>query len=75
MFVHVFILLYLEADFQLWEDLCGVALRELSSNKELNQMTFEIVGMLLSDNEFYYDKQWFLPKVASKFSISDKTIE
>lgn len=49
-------------------------LKEISSPKELNQMTFEIVGMMLSDSRFDADEQAFLSKVASTFGISEKTI-
>ena len=50
-------------------------LKEISSHKELNQITFEIIAMLLSDNEFDTDEQVFLSKVISEFGISDETIE
>lgn len=61
------------SDLQLAE-LCE-KLKELSSPKELNQMTFEIVGMLLADTVFDHDEQAFLAKVAASFGISDKTID
>ena len=61
------------SDLQL-DALCK-ELKEISSPKELNQITFEIVGMLLSDSEFDTDEQAFLSKVAVAFGISEKTVE
>lgn len=49
-------------------------LKELSSLKELHQMTFEIVGMLLSDSSFDADEQAFLSTIAVAFGISAETI-
>lgn len=54
--------------------LCG-KLKELSSAKELNQMTFEIIGMLLSDSEFDSDEQLFLTVVTTAFEISEQTVD
>lgn len=50
-------------------------LKEISSRKELNQITFEIVGMLLSDSQFDADEQTFLSRVAAAFEVSEEKIE
>lgn len=57
-----------------FDTLCN-KLKEISSCKELNQMTFEIVGMLLSDSDFDIDEQAFLSQVADIFEISEEKIE
>lgn len=49
-------------------------LKELSSAKELNQITFEIIGMLLSDSEFDSDEQAFLTTATTAFGISEQAV-
>ena len=49
-------------------------LKKLSSPKELKQLTFEILGMLLSDSGFDADEQAFLSTIAAAFEISEETI-
>ena len=44
-------------------------LKEISNTKELNQISFEIVGMMMSDNEYDDDEKAFISKIAEIFEI------
>lgn len=56
------------------EDICS-KLKEISTSVELNQISFEIVGMMLSDNEYDEDEKVFIEKMASIFAIPLERIE
>lgn len=50
------------------EEICN-KLKTISNSKELNQISFEIVGMMLSDNEYDDDEKEFVSKMAEIFEI------
>jgi RNase H-fold protein (predicted Holliday junction resolvase) len=50
------------------EQICR-KLKEISNSKELNQISFEIVGMMMSDNEYDDDEKAFISKIAEIFEI------
>lgn len=50
------------------EEICR-KLKEISNSKELNQISFEIVGMMMSDNEYDEDEKAFISKMAEIFEI------
>lgn len=52
-----------------------VGLKDESTQKELNQIMFELVGMVVSDGEFDVDEKAFLDKVAAAFEIEWKKID
>lgn len=52
-----------------------VRLKEISSAKELNQIAFEIVGMMMSDNEYAENEKVFVNKMAAIFQIPNERIE
>ena len=49
------------------EEICR-KLKAISNSKELNQISFEIVGMMISDNEYDDDEKHFISKMAEIFS-------
>lgn len=50
------------------EEICN-KLKTISNSKELNQISFEIIGMMLSDNEYDDDEKEFVSKMAEIFEI------
>ena len=50
------------------EEICR-KLKSISNSKELNQITFEIVGMIMSDNEYDDDEKAFISKMTEIFGI------
>ena len=50
------------------EEICR-KLKAISNSKELNQISFEIVGMMMSDNVHDDDEKAFILKVAEIFEI------
>lgn len=56
------------------EEICRM-LKEISNSKELNQISFEIVGMMMSDNEYDNDEKAFVLKMAEIFEIPQSRIE
>ncbi len=63
-----------DAEDNTMEEVC-VRLKEISSAKELNQIAFEIVGMMMSDNEYAEAEKVFVNKMAAIFQISNERIE
>ena len=56
------------------EEICRM-LKEISNSKELNQISFEILGMMMSDNEYDNDEKAFVLKMAEIFEIPQSRIE
>lgn len=50
------------------EEVC-VRLKDISNSKELNQIAFEIVGMMVSDSEYDKDEKLFISKMATIFYV------
>lgn len=50
------------------EEICE-RLKEISNSKELNEISFEIVGMIMSDNIYDDDEKMFISKMAEIFEI------
>ena len=50
------------------EEICN-KLKTISNSKELNQISIEIIGMMLSDNEYDDDEKEFVSKMAEIFEI------
>lgn len=62
-----------DADGSSMEEAC-VKLKEISNSKELNQIAFEIVGMMMSDSEYDEDEKTFIDKMATIFEIPSERI-
>ena len=56
------------------EEICR-KLKAISNSKELNQISFEIVGMMISDNEYDDDEKHFISKMAEIFEIPMSRID
>ena len=56
------------------EEICR-KLKNISNSKELNQISFEIVGMMISDNEYDDDEKHFISKMAEIFEIPMSRID
>lgn len=50
-------------------------LKEISNSKELNQITFEIAGMMMSDSEYDDAEKSFVSEMARVFEISQDKID
>lgn len=50
-------------------------LKDISNSKELNQISFEIIGMMMSDNEYDDDEKAYISKVAEIFGIPQSRID
>lgn len=50
-------------------------LKEISTSKELNQITFEIVGMMISDSEYDDSEKAFIEKMAAVFEIPHERVD
>ena len=56
------------------EEICR-KLKNISNSKELNQISFEIVGMMISDNEYDDAEKAFISKMAEIFEIPMSRID
>ncbi len=56
------------------EEICR-KLKTISNSKELNQISFEIVGMMISDNEYDDAEKAFISKMAEIFEIPMSRID
>ena len=56
------------------EEICK-KLKAISNSKELNQISFEIVGMMMSDSEYDEKEKMFISKMAELFEIPMKRID
>ena len=56
------------------EEICR-KLKAISNSKDLNQISFEIVGMMISDNEYDDDEKHFISKMAEIFEIPMSRID
>ena len=56
------------------EEICK-KLKAISNSKELNQISFEIVGMMTSDSEYDEKEKMFISKMAELFEIPMKRID
>lgn len=50
-------------------------LKKISTKKELNQIMFEIVGMMVSDAEFDDEEKTFLQKLSNEFEITKEKVD
>lgn len=50
-------------------------LKKISNTKEINQMAFEIIGMVMSDMEYDDDEKNYIEKVASSLEIEMNKID
>lgn len=56
------------------EEICR-KLKAISNSKELNEISFEIVGMMMSDNEYDDEEKDFISKMAEIFEIPMSRID
>ena len=56
------------------EEICR-KLKNISNSKELNQISFEIVGMMISDDEYDDAEKAFISKMAEIFEIPMSRID
>lgn len=56
------------------DEICA-RIKEISNSKELNQIMFEIVGMIISDSEYDNQERDFVSQVAELFEIPMSRVE
>lgn len=56
------------------EEICN-KIKAISTSKELNEITFEIVGMMMSDSEYDAEEREFVITMANNFEIPMSRID
>ncbi len=63
-----------KASMMQMDEICR-KLKQISNSKELNQIAFEIVGMMMIDNEYDKEEKTFILKMAEIFEIPQSRID